>query len=204
MSNSGQPATEATTTTESRDARQRLFQARDLALGGLFGALGIVLPIAFHAVQLGKAFLPMHLPILALGMLAGWEVALIVGFITPLLSSALTGMPPVAPPIAPLMAPELAVLAASASLLRARGVPIWLVAPLAIVAARAFDAAAILTIAPLMGFHQGVYAFVIVGLASSVPGVILQVTLVPGAVYAVERTSLLGPRRPRNRADAEA
>jgi hypothetical protein len=184
-------------------ARRRLFQARDLALGGLFGALGVVLPIAFHAVQLGKAFLPMHLPILALGMLAGWEVALIVGFITPLLSAALTGMPPMAPPVAPLMAPELAVLGASASLLRARGVPVWLVAPLAILAARALDAAAIVTIAPLMGFHQSVYAFVIVGLATSVPGVILQLTLVPGAVYAIERTSLLVRNRPPQPTDEQ-
>ena len=186
-----------------RAARRRLFEARDLALGGLFGALGIVVPAVFHTVGsagLGKTLLPMHLPILALGMLAGWEVALIVGAATPLLSAALTGMPP--PPMALVMAAELAVLAGSASLLRSRGLPIWLIAPLAIIAARGIDAVAILTIGPLLGFDQGVYAFVIGGLALGVPGIVLQLTVVPGAVYAIEATTLLGHDR-RRRAGRE-
>jgi hypothetical protein len=107
--------------TEPGAERDRLFQARDMVLGGLFGALGIVVPMLFHAVGLGKVFLPMYLPILALGLMVSWEVALIVGCATPLLSAVLTGMPPLAPPIAALMATELACLAAVASLARRVG-----------------------------------------------------------------------------------
>lgn len=197
MAGSGGPA--PTPQEERRGApagRRRLLQARDMAVGGLYGALGIVIPIVFHAVGMGKVFLPMHLPILALGMVASWEVALIVGFITPLVSSALTGMPPLAPPIAPLMALQLAALGAGASLLRSRGVPVWLTPPLAIIAARAVEAGEIVTIAPLMGFHTSVYAYVVLGLVASIPGIILQLTVVPAAVYAAEGTSLLR-REPR-------
>ncbi|MGB9619107.1 MAG: ECF transporter S component, partial [Armatimonadota bacterium] len=70
------------------------YSARDLALGGLFGATGVALPIVFHAVGLGKAFLPMHLPVLVCGLLISPTVAFAVGVVTPLVSSVLTGMPP--------------------------------------------------------------------------------------------------------------
>jgi len=179
--------------------RKGLFQARDLALGGLLGALGIVLPMAFHVLgpQAGTIFLPMHLPILALGMLAGWETALIVGFATPLISAALTGMPPMAPPVALLMSFELAGLGAGAALLRRARVPLLLVGPGAIILARLVRAAEILTIGPMLGFDQGLFAFVVVSIVTSTPGVLLQLTVVPGVVHLVERASSLG-RRPES------
>ncbi|HID06761.1 MAG TPA: hypothetical protein EYP10_06395, partial [Armatimonadetes bacterium] len=51
---------------------ERLFiqSPREIVLAGLFSALGVLLPILFHIVGLGKTFLPMHLPILTLGFLA--------------------------------------------------------------------------------------------------------------------------------------
>ncbi len=45
----------------------------------------------------GPVFLPMHLPVLLCGFIIGPKYGLIVGFITPLLSSLLTGMPPMYP-----------------------------------------------------------------------------------------------------------
>jgi len=172
--------------------RDRLFQARDLVLGGLFGALGIVVPILFHAVGLGKVFLPMYLPILALGLLASWEVALIVGVATPLLSGALTGMPP--PPIAALMACELACLAAVGSLARRLGLAVWPAAILAILASRIVGTAALLTLGRLIGLEQTVFQYAVISLLASWPGIVLQLTVVPAAVYTIERTSLVGPR----------
>lgn len=70
-------------------------------------ALGILLPMAFHAIpNSGSIFLPMHLPVLLAGFLCGPFYGLLVGIATPLLSSLWTGMPPLA--ILPGMIAELA------------------------------------------------------------------------------------------------
>ncbi|MFW6266314.1 MAG: ECF transporter S component, partial [Halanaerobiales bacterium] len=73
-------------------------------------ALGIVIPMAFHylGTGLGSIFLPMHLPVFLGGVLLGPGAGLIVGIITPLLNSVLTGMPPLIPML-PIMTVELAV-----------------------------------------------------------------------------------------------
>ena len=60
-------------------------------------ALCVVLPIAFHSIpDAGSVFLPMHIPVLICGMICGWPYGLMCGLMGPLLSSALTGMPPIA------------------------------------------------------------------------------------------------------------
>jgi len=179
---------------EAKVERDRLFQARDIALGGLFGALGIVVPVLFHAVGLGKVFMPMYLPILALGLMASWEVGLIVGCATPLLSAVLTGMPPLAPPIAALMACELACLAAAAGLARRVGLGAWPATVIAILAARAVGTVALISVGRLIGLEQTACPYAVFSLGISWPGVLLQLTVVPAAVYAIERSSLLGPR----------
>ena len=52
----------------------------------------------FHlAGGMGVVFLPMHLPVLLAGFFLGPRFGLLVGIITPLLSSLLTGMPPLLP-----------------------------------------------------------------------------------------------------------
>ena len=76
-----------------------------------FIALGIVLPMVFHLVggpSLGRVFLPMHLPVLIGGAFLGPMAGLIIGIITPLLSSLFTGMPPVIPML-PIMIAELGI-----------------------------------------------------------------------------------------------
>ena len=77
----------------------------------LFIALGIILPIIFHLIGgpgLGRVLLPMHLPVLIGGAFLGPLFGLIIGLITPILSSLFTGMPPVLPML-PIMIGELAI-----------------------------------------------------------------------------------------------
>lgn len=74
-----------------------------------FIALGIILPIIFHMIGgpgLGRVLLPMHLPVLIGAAYLGPLAGLIMGVITPLLSSLFTGMPPVIPML-PIMIVEL-------------------------------------------------------------------------------------------------
>lgn len=80
-----------------------MYNGRDLLLGGLFLALALVLPVLFHAVGLGSAFLPMFFPILLAGFFTAPVVALTVGCTAPFVSALLTGMPPFFPPIAFIM-----------------------------------------------------------------------------------------------------
>lgn len=59
-------------------------------------ALGILLPMAFHAIpNAGSIFAPMHLPVLLAGFICGPFYGALLGLLTPLMSFLFTGMPPV-------------------------------------------------------------------------------------------------------------
>ena len=60
-------------------------------------AVGILLPMAFHAIPNGGAmFAPMHLPVFITGFICGPVYGALVGLICPLMSCLFTGMPTVA------------------------------------------------------------------------------------------------------------
>ncbi len=94
--------------------------ARELAYGGLFGAAALALPSLFHLLHLGHFLMPMYIPLMTLPFFAGSRVAGIVGLLIPMLSSVLTGMPPLFPPVALVMAVEIGLMAGSLALLRRR------------------------------------------------------------------------------------
>jgi len=85
--------------------------SRDLALCGVFGAMGMLLPVVFHMLQLGKMFMPMYLPLVTLAFFVRPVATGITAFAVPLLSALLTGMPPFFPPVAVIMAVELSIMA---------------------------------------------------------------------------------------------
>jgi hypothetical protein len=86
--------------------------ARDLAFCGLFGAAALLLPAVFHLVRLGHVFMPMYLPLVTLAFFVPARQAAATALIVPLLSGAVTGMPPFYPPVAVFMSIELAVMGA--------------------------------------------------------------------------------------------
>ena len=70
-------------------------KVRRLTLTALLIAMGVLLPMVFHMVSFGgPMFLPMHIPVLVAGFLLPWQYSALVGIATPLLSSFITGMPP--------------------------------------------------------------------------------------------------------------
>ena len=74
-----------------------LSPVRRTVLAALCIALCVVLPIAFHSIpNAGSVILPMHIPVLLCGMICGWPYGFICGLLGPLVSSILTGMPPMA------------------------------------------------------------------------------------------------------------
>lgn len=71
---------------------------RNMTISAMFLALGLILPfITGHVPQIGNMLLPMHIPVLLCGMICGWPYGLIVGMITPLLRCLLFAMPPLYP-----------------------------------------------------------------------------------------------------------
>lgn len=73
-------------------------KTHNLVSASLLLAFGLLLPYFFHMTGMaGPIFLPMHIPVLLGGLLLGPRYGLILGIITPLLNSLLTGMPPIYP-----------------------------------------------------------------------------------------------------------
>mgnify|MGYP000881689675 CR=1 FL=1 len=131
--------------------------------------------VHFHALGpgVGPIFLPMYLPILALGLLASWRTTVLVGLIAPLLSAVLTGMPPLAPPVALLMAAELAALAGVAGAARRAGLGVWPACVLALIGSRVVGVLAVLTVGHALGYNKSVWEYAVLSLGVAWPGMIL-------------------------------
>ncbi len=149
-----------------------------MIVSAMMTALAIVLPMAFHAVGLGSKFLPMLLPLLLNGFLSTWPWAILSAVIAPWLSAALTEMPPIYPPVALVMSCEGAVLAGIASIrYRAALRRIWPALISAIVLSRATSFLLTWYFASIFHLPRAISATA--ALAEGLPGVALQVILIP-------------------------
>ena len=86
--------------------------ARELSYCSVFGAAALLLPVLFHVLHLGAVFMPMYLPLVALAYFVRPLPAAVTAVTAPILSGAVTGMPPFFPPVAVFMALEIAAMAA--------------------------------------------------------------------------------------------
>ena len=90
---------------------------RSYIFTGVFALLSIAMPWVFHQFHLaGPTFLPMHIFVLVAGLLFGWRAGLIIGFLTPLSSYMVSGMPALV--ILPQIVIELSVYGLVAGILR--------------------------------------------------------------------------------------
>ena len=72
---------------------------RNIVITGFCIALGLVLPMAFHAIpNAGSVMLPMHIPVLLCGLVTGPVTGLICGIFTPFLSRSAARFRGVCPP----------------------------------------------------------------------------------------------------------
>lgn len=162
---------------------------RDLILGGLFVALGIVVPIAFHSIGAGPVFLPMHIPVLLAGFITGPAIGGLVGAVTPILSSLLTGMPPLMPPKAQMMVAELAVYGLlSGFAYRTKKLHVVLSLVIAMFGGRIVYGILAAYVLPLFGFNPvPVFYPITAGLVTSLPGIVIQLLLIPPIVWLLEK-----------------
>ncbi|HHV59118.1 MAG TPA: ECF transporter S component [Clostridiaceae bacterium] len=168
---------------------------KKLVLSGIFIALGLVLPFLTGQIQsLGNALLPMHIPVLLCGFLLGWPYGLIVGFITPLLRSVVFGMPPMIP-FALAMAFELATYGSISGLLYKlmpkKNVFIYAALIIAMVCGRAVWGIAGIFVYRLGNIPFTWSVFAAGAFLNAIPGIVLQIVLIPVIVAAIKRAGLL-------------
>lgn len=175
---------------------KKAFTTRKLILGGLFIALAYLLPyLTGNLGELGRMLAPMHLPVLLAGFACGGPVALIVGFVSPLLRSALVGMPPLFP-TAVSMAAELAAYGFFASLfynkLPKKPLNIYLSLILSMLCGRVIGGAMQFILSFAVGKPFTLGMFITANFVTILPAIILQLLLIPILVIALERAGVIG------------
>ena len=168
---------------------------RQLVLAAFFLALGLTLPFLTGQIrEIGNKLLPMHLPILLCGFICGWKYGLLVGFITPLLRCFLFSMP--TPTSAIGMAFELAVYGMITGILyhklRKTRFRIYISLLTAMVMGRIVKGIANVIIFGVTGSAYTWKMFISGTMLNAIPGVILQLILIPIVVLAVEQYEMRG------------
>lgn len=172
------------------------FNTRKLVLSAMFLALGVLLPIALHAIpNAGSIVSPMHIPVLLCGLVCGWQYGLVVGPLTVLLSSLLTGMPPLGSPYFLSMMPELAAYGLLAGLftrLLPEGTPgLYLSLALAMLGGRLVWGAAMWAVMLSRGGEFTFQAFLSGAFVKAVWAIVIHLAIIPPIVLGLRRAKLI-------------
>ena len=167
---------------------------RQLIASAICLALALTLPFLSGQLQpIGNMLCPMHIPVLLCGLLCGWHWGMAVGFIAPLLRSALFGMP-VLFPVGLSMAFELAAYGFSAGLCYKLlpKTPGFLYAALlcGMIDGRIVWGLARYIMAGLSGSEFPFSAFLAGAVTNAIPGIVLQLILIPILVLALKRAGI--------------
>ena len=163
---------------------KKTIDSKTLTLSGMFLALALVMPFLTGQIpQIGSMLCPMHIPVLLCGFFCGGTMGFLVGLIAPVLRSFLFGMPPMFP-VAICMAFELAAYGLVSGVLY-RKLPgkkgaVYGALIIAMVLGRVAMMACI-------GGQFGVEAFLAGAVTTALPGIILQLVLIPVVVLAMEK-----------------
>ena len=174
----------------------KMTYVKRLVFTAVCAALCVVLPMAFHAVQnAGQIFLPMHIPVLLCGLVCGWPFGFVGGLLGPLLSCLLTGMPPVA--MLPGMMVECAAYGCVTGLMmkflhtKNSFADLYISLITAMLIGRVLSG-----LAKSLIFSPGTAPFVWVttSLVAGIPGIVIQLVLIPLVVYALSKAKLIPNR----------
>lgn len=169
---------------------------RNLTLSAMFMAVGMVLPFFTGQIpQIGNMLLPMHLPVFLCGLICGWRYGAAVGFSLPLLRSVVFGMP-ILFPTALAMAFELLTYGLVAGLLYGRSKWQCVVALYRSVIAAMLAGRLVWGIAQtiFLGIRGNLFtwqAFAAGAFFNAIPGIILQLVVIPLVMIALNRTGLV-------------
>lgn len=165
----------------------------NLALSSMFLALAFVMPFLTGQIpQIGAMLCPMHIPVILCGYICGAPWGLAVGFIAPLLRSFTLGMPPLFP-TAFSMAFEFAVYGFMSGFLYRKlhknKVNIYISLVASMIAGRLVWGVVQLC---CVGFDISKFslsAFWTGAVVNAIPGVIIQLVLIPVLVMVLEKAN---------------
>ena len=166
-----------------------------MVLSAMFLALGIVLPFLTGQIPvIGSRLLPMHIPVLICGYVCGWKYGLIVGLVVPVLRSAMFGMPPMMPTAAA-MAFELAAYGAATGILYQKlpktNASLYISLIGAMIVGRLVWGVVSMPLYGIAGKAFSVQMFIAGGFVNAVPGIILQIVLIPVIIMALRQAKVM-------------
>lgn len=170
----------------------------NLALSAMFLALAFVMPFMTGQIQqIGNMLCPMHIPVILCGFICGGPWGLLVGFIAPFLRSLVLGMPPMFP-VAFAMAFELAAYGLLSGILY-RAFPkkkgyIYCSLIISMISGRLVWGAVQFICMGLDASKFGLSAFWAGAVTNAIPGIILQVALIPVVIMLLEKTRIINNR----------
>ena len=170
-----------------------------MVLAAFFLALAYVMPFLTGQIpEVGSMLCPMHLPILLCGFVCGWPWGLIVGLVAPVFRSLLTGGFPPMFPTAVCMAFELATYGAIAGLMHKilpkKKISIYCSLVIAMLLGRLVWGVAMMICMGASGGTFTLAAFLAGAITNAIPGIIVQLILVPILVVLVEKSKFLSLR----------
>ena len=166
-------------------------EIRNLTLSAMFLALAFVLPFFTGQIpQIGSMLCPMHIPVLLCGFFCGAPWGLGVGFIAPILRSFVLGMPYMFP-TAFCMAFELATYGFVAGwlykVLPKQKLNVYVALLCAMVIGRMIWGCVMFVCMGLDVSAFGLQAFLAGAVFNAVPGIVLQIVIIPVIVITLEK-----------------
>lgn len=169
---------------------------RDAVLAAMFLSIGFVLPMLTGQIkEIGDTLLPMHMPILLCGLICGWKYGFLAGLLLPFLRGIIMGMPPLYPN-AVWMATELAAYGLVIGLVyghsknkNTKSIYISLIS--AMLAGRLVWGVTKAILLGLNGKAFTVAMFIAGGFADALPGILLQLILIPSLMLLLQKRKLL-------------
>ena len=177
----------------------KLTNVKTLVLAALFLAMALVLPFLTGQIpEIGSMLCPMHIPALLCGFFCGWPWGLAVGLIAPVLRSVLFGMPPMFP-VAVCMSAELATYGMVSGMLYSKlprkKTSVYITLLSAMIAGRLVWGAARFLCTGLDVSAFGLSAFWAGAVTTALPGILVQILLIPVLVMVLEKhTAAAGMR----------
>lgn len=162
-------------------------KTKKLVYTGVFIALGIITPMIFHSVNLGgQIFLPMHIFVFIGGLTLGSTEGLMIGIITPILSSLLTGMPPTLPML-PIMIGELGTYGFVSGYLQEKK-NTYASMVTAMVVGRLVAALVVLVLTKVFQFQMaGPFAYITGAISMGMPGILVQIIVIPPLAKIIKK-----------------
>lgn len=173
-------------------------KVKDITLTAMFITLGFIIPIIFHtSYMFGRIFLPMHITVILCAMICGPLLGSICAFCTVILSTALTGLPPIYP-VATIMIFELitySIVSGYAIKILHKKYNLIIVSYISLIVAMICGRAVLglfsVILIGMLGNGYSLQAFMMSAFITALPGIIIQLVIIPWIIVFLNRTNII-------------